>query len=88
MTWEYRLVKYSFSNSTIYKNKELLQIEEVYYNENNEIVAFGEAPVPYGENIEEVRECLNLMCKALEKDVIDKIDIENNKIKKESDGND
>lgn len=64
MDWEYRLVKKTINN------EEFIQIKEVYY-EGDKIVLIGDAPIPYGETKEEVAECLELMQRALEKDVLD-----------------
>ncbi|MGL5328867.1 MAG: hypothetical protein ACRDD7_06335 [Peptostreptococcaceae bacterium] len=65
MSWEYRLVKRNYTDYG-----ELVEITEVYYDDKGNIEGYGEAPVPYGETKEEVKECLDLMYKALEKEII------------------
>lgn len=65
MSWEYRVVKKKENGC------EYFEMKEVYYNEKGEIIAFGDAPVPYGETIEEVNECLEYMKLALSKEVVD-----------------
>lgn len=71
MTWEYRLVKRVYHNELLNINELIIRIEEVYYDDKDNIVAYGEAPVPYGETVAEVREVLECMQKALDKPVID-----------------
>lgn len=83
MSWNYRLVKTKYPKSTVYKNEEKLEIQEVYYDKDGNIEGFGDAPVPYGENTEEVKKCLDLMYQALNKDIIDKeIELEYMRLKK------
>ena len=71
MSWNYRVVRTEYPNSMMYKSEQVLEIKEVYYDKDGNIKAFGEAPVPYGESIEEVKECLDLMYKALEQPIVD-----------------
>lgn len=71
MTWEYRLVKRVYHNELLNINESIIRIEEVYYDEKDKIHSYGEAPIPYGETVEEVREILKCMQKALDKPVID-----------------
>lgn len=70
MSWNYRVVKETVMASGM--SETYLQIKEVYYNKKGEVASFGDAPVPYGESKEDIRDCLNLMIEALDKDVIDK----------------
>ena len=69
MSWEYRLVKEK------YNNEEIIDIREIYYDKNDSITAYGDAPVPFGESEEEVKECLDLMYRALDKTTLDIKDI-------------
>lgn len=64
MSWNYRVVEKE------YNNEKYFQIMEVYYDDNENIVAFGDAPIPYGDNKEDIKECLNLMYSALDKDIV------------------
>lgn len=69
-TWEYRLVKRVYYNELLELNESIIEIEEVYYDNEGNIVAYGDASIPFGETIEEVRKRLNYMQKALDKPVI------------------
>ena len=61
MSWNYRLIE----------RDGLISIHEVYYNESGEPRAWTENPVaPFGETVEDVRECLNMMIQALGKPVL------------------
>lgn len=71
MSWNYRVVREKYPNSMIYKTEEVLSIREVYYNKNGDIEGYGDAPVSYGESIEEIKKCLDLMSEALEKPIVD-----------------
>lgn len=81
MYWNYRLVKRKYPKAVnndqvvIHPDGEILEIKEIYYDKNENIDGFGDAPVPYGETIEEVKECLDLMYKALKKPVLNYEDI-------------
>ena len=72
--WDYRLVKHEYTNEEV-----SLQITEVYYDDNENIIAWGDAPTPYGESVEDVKECLNLMEQALSEPIIDYKDLYINK---------
>lgn len=65
MSWEYRIVR------DRYYGDEHFLIKEIYYDENNNIIATGSAPVPHGEDISEIKGTISLMNKAIEKEVID-----------------
>lgn len=69
-TWEYRLVKRVYYNELLELNESIIEIEEVYYDDEDNIVAYGDASIPFGETIEEVRKRLDYMQKALDKPVI------------------
>ena len=71
MTWNYRVCKETYGNGT--QNVEIgYSIREAYYNKNGGIWAVTErAKSPYGESIEEIKQCLELMRLALNKEVID-----------------
>lgn len=66
MNWEYRILK-----KQIKKNEYILEIKEVYYDENGEIYGYGDVPVLHGETEQSIRECLELMCEALSKPIIE-----------------
>ena len=66
MSWNYRVVKQKISN-----NEVIHEIKEVYYDKTDNIASFGDAPTPYGDTVEDIKQCLDLMYKALDKPVID-----------------
>ena len=66
MSWEYRVVR-----REVKKNEHILEIKEIYYDEDDNIYGYGDAPVPYGETKEDIRECLELMRRALNKPIIE-----------------
>ena len=72
MSWNYRVVKRTYCcEETWY------QIHEAYYNSNGEITAITEKPVdPAGLTMDELKESLEWMQKALEKPVLDYDNIE------------
>ena len=62
MTWNYRVVK---------KDNQLT-IHGVYYNEDGKLVSIDEAPnFPYGEDLDELKNRLNLMNESLNKSIVD-----------------
>lgn len=67
MSWNYRVVKVPDAENNPY-----LRIEEVYYNKDGIIKAFGDAPVPYGYTLEDLRDCISKMLLALDKEIIDR----------------
>lgn len=70
MSWNYRLVKRVYNKGKSYEET-LIQIEEVYYDEEGNIKGYGEAPVPSGETKEDIKKVLDKLSKALDKDIID-----------------
>lgn len=66
MSWNYRIIK----------NKDCYQISEVYYDSKGNINGYGDAPIPYGESKEEVKECLDLMYESLNKSILNIEDLE------------
>ncbi len=75
MTWNYRLVRRKIFNSILQESEEYIEIKEVYYDEENKPILVGDAPVPCGENIEEIRQVLNYMQSALNMPVLNYHDI-------------
>lgn len=61
MSWNYRIIR----------KDGLLQIMETYYDENGVPDSFGEAPSPYGENVDEVESCYKLIGEAFNKNIIE-----------------
>ena len=51
------------------------EIMEVYYDKNGNIIGYADAGCPYGESIEEIRECLKLMSRALDEPILQMKDI-------------
>lgn len=70
MSWNYRLVKIKSNTGEDY-----IEIKEIYYDKNNCIKGYSEAPIPYGENKDEVKQCLDLMYTALNKPIINESDL-------------
>lgn len=66
MSWEYRVVEQYIPGAT----GTYLEIQEVYYDKKGNINGFGQAPVPYGETTEDIKEVLKLMLKATEKEIV------------------
>lgn len=75
MSWNYRLVKMEYPNSTVFTTEQVLEIKEIYYDKEGKINGYGDASVPYGETVEEVKECLDLMYGALNKSILNYSDI-------------
>lgn len=71
MSWNYRIIKSKYLGSQIYETEEKLEIMEVHYNKEGKPISCSDADAPYGESKEELKECLDLMYKALEKDILD-----------------
>ena len=68
MHWNHRVVKRTYpapSNETFY------QIHEAYYGVENKPAITEEPDYPLGESIEELREDLQRMLRALDKPVLD-----------------
>lgn len=66
MTWEYRVIR------DRHFGEEYFLIKEVYYGKDkNDIIATGEASVPNGSSLEEVKEVLKLMERATKKPILD-----------------
>lgn len=61
MSWNYRIIR----------KDGVLQIMETYYDENGVPDSFGEAPTPYGENVDEVEACYKLIGEAFNKNIIE-----------------
>jgi hypothetical protein len=71
MTWNYRLCKQTYKNEVGY-DEVFYEIREAYYNKAGEICAVTErAQSVYGETIDGVKQCLEWMQVALQKDIID-----------------
>lgn len=75
MSWNYRLVKMEYPNSTVFSTEQVLEVKEIYYDKEGNISGYGDAPIPYGESIDEVRECLDLMYQALNEPILNYSDI-------------
>ena len=71
LSWNYRIVKNTYLNQILNTSETLFEIKEVYYNETGNIISFGNAPVPYGNSVEDVKQCLDMMQKALNEPVIE-----------------
>ena len=66
MTWEYRVIR------DRHFGEEYFLIKEVYYGKDeNDIIAIGDAPIPNGNSLEDVKEVLELMERATNKPVLD-----------------
>ena len=63
--WNYRVVEKKAYDGTFY-----YQIEEVYYDKNKNINGFGDARIPFGEEIDDIKFTLEMMLKALDKPVV------------------
>ncbi len=61
--WNYRVVKHDCE-------EDFYEIKEIYYDDNGNITAYAEVGSPYGESVVEVKKCLELMLRALDKPVI------------------
>lgn len=71
MTWNYRLCKQTYKNDIGY-DEVFYEIKEAYYNKNGEIWAVTErAQSVYSETIDGVKQCLEWMQVALQKDIVD-----------------
>jgi len=65
-TWGHRVIKWTSTHGDEY-----FEIREVYYDRNGKIDGWtAEGIIPYGENLDELRETLEWMLKALEKPVL------------------
>lgn len=72
MSWNYRLVKSKCAD------EDLIEIMEIYYDEDNKIHSYAnELLIPSGESKEDVKICLDLMYKALNKPVLNYNDVMN-----------
>ncbi len=71
MTWNYRLCKETYSKGT--QDEEVgFEIREAYYNKSGGVWAVTEtAARPFGESPDELKNVLERMNTALEKDIID-----------------
>lgn len=75
MGWNYRVVKMEYPNSLVFTTEQVLKIKEIYYDKDGNINGYGDAPVPYGESIDEIRESLCLMLQALDEPILNYSDI-------------
>lgn len=65
--WNYRVVKKHYPDT----DETCFTIHEAHYNDNGELYAYTESGVdPCGESIEELRELLNRMLRALDNPVL------------------
>ena len=65
MSWNYRVMKQVFDGD------DYLQIHEVFYYENNEKSWTINGVTVAGESIEELKDTLNKMLEALDKEILD-----------------
>lgn len=72
MSWNYRVIKRTHDTGETW-----YQMHEVYYNDAGEITGMTISPIdPAGVTMEELRESLDWMYKALDKPVLDYDNIE------------
>jgi len=80
MTWNYRLMRRSYTHPSTQETETTLAIHEVYYRDgsvddtrlSSSEVGYTKEPVAVtGETVDEVRETLLMMLDALEKPVLD-----------------
>ena len=78
--WEYRIVRskeyYSSDDNSVDGYDEWLSVQEVYYGDDKEPVAQTTDLQIEGKNIPELREQLQMMLWALDKEVVDEIEPE------------
>jgi urate oxidase len=65
MSWNYRVMKQVFDGD------DFLQIHEVYYDKKNKKSWTVNGVTVAGESIEELRDVLNKMLEALDKEILD-----------------
>lgn len=63
MSWNYRVVKHDCEEG-------YYEIMEVYYDEEGRINGYADAGCPYGENLRGIKDCMELMGKALNKSIL------------------
>lgn len=68
MSWNYRVVKHDCEEG-------YYEIMEVYYDEKGKINGYANTGCPYGENLQGVKKCMDLMYEALSKPVLKLKDI-------------
>jgi len=70
MYWNHRLMKRTEHDET------LLYVVEVYYDsKDNSIIGWTEKESVYGENLDEVRQTLSWMIEALDKPILDEVEL-------------
>ncbi len=65
MSWNYRVVKHS------YKDEEVFQIHEVFYKNGQPNMITENGIAPFGEDKQELNDCMIYMMQALTKPVLD-----------------
>lgn len=71
MTWNYRILRSVYN--VCGEEEEIHAVHEVYYDSAGEIVAYSDAPSPLaGNDLEDLKGCLNLLALAFEKPILDK----------------
>lgn len=66
MHWNNRLVRHKT------EHEEYFTIHEVFYNDKEEIMGMTENPIaPHGDSVEEIKETLERMLRALDKEPLD-----------------
>ena len=63
MSWNYRVVKDDCEEG-------YYEIMEVYYDKEGNINGYADTGCPYGESLEGVKRCLELMSKALDEPIL------------------
>lgn len=67
MTWNYRVVKHMHEDT----EEEFYQIHEVYYRNDQPDSITESGVIPFGENKQELNDCMIYMMQALTKPVLD-----------------
>lgn len=75
MSWNYRVVKLSKKDG----DDNIYQIAEVYYDDTTgKINAYSlEPPIPYGNNINEIKQIIKHMEQAINKEILNEEDLIN-----------
>ena len=77
MSWNYRLVKETLKGIKC-EDISHIEIKEVYYDENGNITSWGDAPVIYGDDLKECKECMKLQQEAFNKPLLELVEINGN----------